>query len=390
MSQDRLEPLSAAASPETAHDGAARRVSAVGGVSADEPLRPLAIERREPGARDVVIEIEYCGLCHSDVHMVRGEWREVEYPLVPGHEIVGRVSEVGADVTAFGIGDRVGVGCLVDSCRTCEACRDGLEQFCSGNEQGAGVGTYGSVDYRNGGGRTQGGYSQAIVVDADYVLRVPTSLDAASAAPLLCAGITTYAPLRRAGVGEGTRVGVVGLGGLGHMAVKLAKAMGASVTVFSRTDSKADDAGLLGADHFVVSSDPDAMAAARQSLDVVIDTVAAPHELDPYLATIARDGRLVQVGLPADPMPPVNPRILAAQRVSYTGSFIGGIAETQEMLDFCAEHGVSAQIEMIGADEINEAYERMVAGDVAYRFVLDIATLPEPESLEAGAGARLS
>ncbi|MCB4207212.1 NAD(P)-dependent alcohol dehydrogenase [Arthrobacter sp. UM1] len=352
-----------------------RTVPAFGGVAADRPLERMEIERREPDAHDVEIEIEYCGLCHSDVHSVRGEWGEVRYPYVPGHEIVGRVRRVGAEVSGFTEGERVGVGCLVDSCRECESCREGLQQYCTGSELGGGVPTYGAEDYRHGGEQTQGGYSTSVVVNEGYVLRIPEGMDPASAAPLLCAGITTYSPLRHAGVGTGTRVGVVGLGGLGHMAVKIAKAMGAEVTVFSRSDGKREAARELGADAYVNSSDEQAMKGARRSLDVVIDTVAAPHSLDGYLAALARDGRLTQVGLPSEPMPPVNPAHLIMRRVSYGGSLIGGLPETQEMLDFCAEHGIAADIETVEADGVNAAYDRMVAGDVKYRFVLDVASL---------------
>ncbi len=378
-------PVTALDALETLQTGP-REVRAVGGVAVDKPLERLTIQRREPDEHDVEIAIEFCGLCHSDVHSVRGEWREVEYPYVPGHEIVGRVTRVGSAVTKHAVGDRVGIGCLVDSCRTCEGCTAGLEQFCTGSELGGGVGTYGAVDYRHHGEQTQGGYSESIVANEGYVLRIPESLDPAAAAPLLCAGITTYSPLRHAGVGEGTRVGVVGLGGLGHMAVKIAKAMGAQVTVFSRSEAKKDDAGALGADRYVTTSDAEQMQAASRSLDVIIDTVAAPHDLNEYLATLDLDGRLVQVGLPSEAMPPVDVRNLIFKRVSYTGSLIGGIAETQEMLDFCAEHGITADIEVISADEVNEAYDRMVAGDVKYRFVLDNSTLGEgSEPKEASA-----
>jgi uncharacterized zinc-type alcohol dehydrogenase-like protein len=358
-----------------------RTVRAVGGVAADKPLERLTIQRREPDEHDVEIAIEFCGLCHSDVHSVRGEWRTVEYPYVPGHEIVGTVTRVGSAVTKHAVGDRVGIGCLVDSCRTCESCLEGLEQFCTGSELGGGVGTYGSDDYRHGE-TTQGGYSEAIVANENFVLRIPASLDLAAAAPLLCAGITTYSPLRHAGVTSSDRVGVVGLGGLGHMAVKLANAMGAEVTVFSRSEKKRDDAAALGASRYVNTSDPEQMKAAANSLTVIIDTVAAVHDINEYLACVARDGRLVQVGLPSEALPPVDPRHLIGRRVSYTGSPIGGIAETQEMLDFCAEHGIAADIEMVSADEVNAAYDRMVAGDVKYRFVLDNSTLSEGQAAQ--------
>jgi uncharacterized zinc-type alcohol dehydrogenase-like protein len=335
---------------------------------------PLTVARRAPKPDDVEIAIEYCGLCHSDVHAARGEWGGQSYPLVPGHEIVGTVSRVGQGVTGFSVGDRVGVGCMVDSCRECESCLDGLEQYC---EKGI-IGTYGATDPRNGGAVTQGGYSSSIVVDRRYVVRIPDALDPAAVAPLLCAGITTYSPLRHFDVEEGDVVGVVGLGGLGHMAVKLAKAMGAKVVVFTTSESKVPAARELGADEVVLSRDPDAMAAANRTIDVIIDTVAAPHDLNPLFRTLRVDGALFQLGLPADDMPPVNPRALIRRRIAYAGSLIGGIAETQEMLDFCAEHGVVSDIEVVAAGQLNEAYDRMVAGDVKYRFVLDTSTLQAP------------
>jgi alcohol dehydrogenase (NADP+) len=348
--------------------------AAYGATSADSGLVPLTLARRAPREDDVEIAIEFCGLCHSDVHAVRGEWGGQAYPLVPGHEIVGTVSRVGSAVTDFAPGDRVGVGCMVDSCRECESCLDGLEQYC---ENGM-TGTYGAVDRRNGGSITQGGYSSSIVVDRRYVLRVPDSLDPAAVAPLLCAGITTFSPLRHFDVEEGDVVGVVGLGGLGHMAVKLAKAMGAKVVVFTTSESKVPAALELGADEVVLSRDEAAMEAANRTIDLIIDTVAAPHDLNPLFRTLRVDGALFQLGLPSEPMPPVNPRALVRRRIAYAGSLIGGIAETQEMLDFCAEHGVVADIEVVRAEQLNEAYDRMVAGDVKYRFVLDTGTLQAP------------
>ncbi|MCH6469723.1 NAD(P)-dependent alcohol dehydrogenase [Sinomonas terrae] len=346
-------------------------VAAYGATSAQSGLVPLTIERRALKPDDVEIDIEFCGLCHSDVHATRGEWGERPWPLVPGHEIVGRVRRVGDEVRSFSVDDRVGVGCMVDSCGECENCLDGVEQFCDrGN-----VLTYGSADPRNGGEATQGGYAQRIVVTEKFVLRVPETLDPAAAAPLLCAGITTYSPLRYFGVEPGERVGVVGLGGLGHLAVKLAKAMGAEVTVFTRSAEKGDAARELGADDVVVTSDPTALEAARRTLDLVIDTVAAPHDVNAYLRTLRLDGALFQLSLPSGTMAPVDPGLLIRRRLSYAGSLIGGIAETQEMLEFCAEHGVAADIELVAADELNEAYDRMVAGDVKYRFVLDATTL---------------
>ncbi|MEO3942557.1 NAD(P)-dependent alcohol dehydrogenase [Paenarthrobacter nicotinovorans] len=367
-------PLAKPITPDTSGTGSATLAAAYGATSPDSGLVPLTVARRAPTPDDVEIAIEFCGLCHSDVHATRGEWRVPPYPLVPGHEIVGRVTRVGSDVKEFAPGDHVGVGCMVDSCRECESCLEGLEQYC---ERGN-VGTYGAADPRQGEAITQGGYSTSIVVDRRFVLRVPEKLDPAAAAPLLCAGITTYSPLRYFDVEEGDAVGVVGLGGLGHMAVKIAKAMGAEVTVFTTSESKFDAARQLGADHVVLSKDADAMEAANRSIDVIIDTVAAPHDLNPYFRTLRLDGALFQLGLPADDMPPVSPGLLIRRRLAYAGSLIGGIEETQEMLDFCAEHGVASDIEVVRAEQLNEAYDRMVAGDVKYRFVLDTSTLQEP------------
>jgi alcohol dehydrogenase (NADP+) len=351
--------------------GTGALAAAYGAVSADSGLVPLTVARRAPKADDVEIAIEFCGLCHSDVHTIRGEWGTQNYPLVPGHEIVGTVSRVGSAVNDFAPGDRVGVGCMVDSCRECESCLDGLEQYC---ENGI-TGTYGAKDQRNGDAITQGGYSSAVVVDRRYVVRVPGNLDPAAVAPLLCAGVTTFSPLRHFDVEEGDVVGVVGLGGLGHMAVKLAKAMGARVLVFTTSEGKVPAALELGADEVILSRDGDAMAAADRSIDLIIDTVAAPHDLNPFFRTLRVDGALFQLGLPSEAMPPVNPGALIRRRIAYAGSLIGGIAETQEMLDFCAEHNVVADIELVRADQLNEAYDRMVAGDVKYRFVLDTSTL---------------
>ena len=345
--------------------------AAYGATASDSGLVPLTVARRAPKEDDVEIAIEFCGLCHSDVHATRGEWGNKNYPLVPGHEIVGRVSRVGSAVDDFAPGELVGVGCLVDSCRECDSCLDGLEQYC---ENGM-TGTYGSKDRRNGDTTTQGGYATSIVVDRRYVLRVPETLDPAAAAPLLCAGVTTFSPLRHFDVEEGDVVGVVGLGGLGHMAVKLAKAMGAEVKVFTTSESKIAAARDLGADEVILSRDAAAMEAANRSIDVIIDTVAAPHDLNPYFRTLRVDGALFQLGLPSEDMPPVNPAALIRRRIAYAGSLIGGIAETQEMLDFCAEHGVTSDVEVVGADQLNQAFDRMVAGDVKYRFVLDTSTL---------------
>ncbi|MCU1564621.1 MAG: alcohol dehydrogenase [Actinomycetota bacterium] len=351
-----------------------RLAAAYGATASDSGLVPLTIARRAPKEDDVEIAVEFCGLCHSDVHATRGEWGSQSYPLVPGHEIVGRVSRVGSAVDDFAPGELVGVGCMVDSCRECDSCLDGLEQYC---ENGM-TGTYGAKDARNGDAITQGGYSTSIVVDRRYVLRVPESLDPAAAAPLLCAGVTTFSPLRHFEVEEGDVVGVIGLGGLGHMAVKLAKAMGAEVKVFTTSESKFAAARELGADDVILSRDEAAMEAANRSIDVIIDTVAAPHDLNPYFRTLRLDGALFQLGLPSEAMPPVNPGALIRRRIAYAGSLIGGIAETQEMLDFCAEHGVVSDVEVVRADQLNEAYDRMVAGDVKYRFVLDASTLGSP------------
>ena len=334
------------------------------------PMAPWSFERRDPGPGDVRIRIEYCGVCHSDLHFVRGEWGAIKYPQIPGHEIVGRVVAVGDAVTRFREGDTVGVGCLVDSCRSCASCGEGLEQYCEkGHTQ-----TYGGIE-KETRRPTQGGYSSEIVVDERFVLRVPDGMDLASAAPLLCAGITTYSPLREWKVGPGSRVGVVGLGGLGHMAVKLASAMGAHVTMFTTSPGKADDATRLGASQVVVSRDAAAMKAARNSLDVILDTVSAPHDLDPLLATLKRDGTLVLLG--GAPTPHSSPGAFSfiMGRKRMAGSLIGGLPETQEMLDFCAQHGIGSDIELIPVQRIDEAYERMLRSDVKYRFVLDMSTL---------------
>jgi len=338
----------------------------------DQPLSPLAFERREVGPCDVQIEILYCGVCHSDLHMARSEWGQTPYPLVPGHEIVGRVVAVGDEVSAFAVGDRAGVGCMVGSCQECDECAAGFEQFCErGNIQ-----TYGSVDPSTGE-TTKGGYSNTIVVDEGFVLHIAPDADLAGTAPLLCAGITTYSPLRHWKAGKGSRVGVVGLGGLGHMAVKIAAAMGAQVVLFTTSPEKADDARALGAHEVVVSKDRDQMKAQRNSLDLIINTVAAPHDLDAYLRLLKRDGTMVLVGAPSEPHPSPGVFQLIGKRRSLAGSPIGGIAETQEMLDFCAEHGITADVEMIEMPQIDEAYERMLRNDVRFRFVIDMATLPQ-------------
>jgi uncharacterized zinc-type alcohol dehydrogenase-like protein len=332
------------------------------------PLAATTIERRTPTARDVQIEIRYCGVCHSDLHFARNEWGFTQYPAVPGHEIVGRVTAVGDDVTKFKVGDTVGVGCLVDSCRTCPECRQGLEQFCAGM-----VMTYGSVDPKSGQ-PTLGGYAQSIVVTEDFVLRIPANLDLAAVAPLLCAGITTYSPLRHWKVGPGQKVGIVGLGGLGHMGVKFARAFGAHVVLFTTSPGKTADALRLGAHEVVVSKDETQMAAQAGTFDFILDAVSATHDINAYLSLLKRDGNLVLVGAPEKPLPLAAFPLLLRRR-SVSGSLIGGLPETQEMLDFCGEHGITSDIEMIRMDQINAAYERMLKSDVKYRFVIDMTTL---------------
>jgi uncharacterized zinc-type alcohol dehydrogenase-like protein len=345
-------------------------VKAFGAHAADQPLQSLDISRRTPGAHDVQIDIAYCGVCHSDIHQVRAEWAGTLYPCVPGHEIVGRVSAVGVHVTDFKAGDLVGVGCIVDSCKHCRECDAGLENYCDGM-----IGTYNSPT-PDVPGYTLGGYSQNIVVHERYVLRIRhPEAQLAEVAPLLCAGITTYSPLRHWQAGPGKKVGVVGIGGLGHMGIKLAHAMGAHVVAFTTSESKREDAKALGADEVVVSRNAEAMAAHVKSFDLIVNTVAAPHSLDAYLALLKRDGTLTLVGAPSSPHPSPQVFNLIMKRRSLAGSMIGGIPETQEMLDFCVEHGIVADIEMIRADQINEAYERMLKGDVKYRFVIDNATL---------------
>ena len=344
---------------------------AYGAHGADKPVERMIIERRAPGAHDVQIDIAYCGVCHSDLHQVRAEWSGTIYPCVPGHEIVGRVSAVGADVTGFQVGDLVGVGCMVDSCQHCASCGEGLEQYC---ENGF-TGTYNSPT-PDAPGHTLGGYSQQIVVSDKFVLKVRHAAEQlAAVAPLLCAGITTYSPLRHWNVGPGKKVGIVGIGGLGHMGVKLAHAMGAHVVAFTTSESKRADARALGADEVVVSRNSDEMAAHADSFDFILDTVAASHDLDAFTALLKRDGTLTLVGVPEHAHPSPDVSALIFRRRAIAGSLIGGIAETQEMLDFCAEHGIVADIEMISAQEIDTAYERMLRSDVKYRFVIDNATM---------------
>lgn len=346
-----------------------KEVKAFGTEAAEAPLNQLNINRRKPTPHDVEIDILYCGVCHSDLHTARNEWHGTTYPCVPGHEIVGRVVSVGNHVSKFKVGDLAAVGCMVDSCRECEYCREDLEQYCEkGNIQ-----TYNSPD-KHLGTQTYGGYSESIVIDESFVLRVPENLDLAAVAPLLCAGITTYSPLKYWHVGPGQKVGVVGLGGLGHMAVKIAKAMGAEVIVFTTSPSKVEDAKRLGADEVVLSRDEAQMARYAGKLHFVLDAVSAEHDINAYLNLLRVDGSLVLVGAPELPLP-VAAFSLIPQRRSFSGSMIGGIAETQEMLDFCGKHNIVSDIELINIQQINEAYERLLKGDVKYRFVIDMASL---------------
>jgi uncharacterized zinc-type alcohol dehydrogenase-like protein len=337
--------------------------------SAKAPLAPYRFERRDPREHDVVIDILYCGVCHSDVHTVRDEWGQGKYPIVPGHEIIGRVTAVGKGVTKFKVGDMAGVGCMVDSCRECASCKEDLEQFC---EKGATF-TYASKD-RHDGTATQGGYSSQVVVDEAFTLHISDKLDPAAAAPLLCAGITTYSPLKHWKVGKGSKVGVVGLGGLGHMALKLAHAFGATVVQFTTSESKRADALRLGADDVVLSNNAEQMKAHAGTFDFILDTVSAKHDLDVYLQMLKREGTMTLVGVPDKPAELAAGALIFGRR-SLAGSLIGGIAETQEMLDFCAEHGIVSEIEKIDIQDINQAYERMLKSDVKYRFVIDMASL---------------
>lgn len=345
-------------------------VKAFGTEAVDADLKELAIQRRELTATDVEIEILYCGVCHSDLHMARNDWGGSVYPVVPGHEIVGRVTAVGSRVTKFKAGDLAAVGCLVDSCRACNNCKQDLEQYCIPGF----TGTYNGDD-KHLGGKTFGGYSEKIVVDEHFVLRVPGNLDLAATAPLLCAGITTWSPLRHWKVGTGSKVAVVGLGGLGHMAIKLAKGLGANVTLFSRTPGKKQDAIDLGADQVVLSTEQEQMDAVAGTFDVIIDTVPYVHDLNPYIATLAASGTLVLVGFLGELQPMLNTAPMVMGRKAISGSLIGGIAETQEMLDFCGEHNITAEIELIKIQDINDAYERLLKSDVHYRFVIDMASL---------------
>jgi uncharacterized zinc-type alcohol dehydrogenase-like protein len=359
---------------ETSHLTASSETTtarAVGASAPDAALAPLHVERRTVGPDDVRIDIKFCGICHSDIHFTRGEWGTVPYPAIPGHEIAGVVAEVGAEVTRFEIGDRVGVGCMVNSCRECENCRNGEEQYCiPGNTQ-----TYGSID--RDATITYGGYSDHIVVDQDFVLNIPDGLELDVAAPLLCAGITTYSPLRHWGAGPGKQVAVIGLGGLGHMAVKLAKAMGAEVTVLSQSLRKQEDGLKLGADGYYATSDDATFEQLAHRFDLIINTVSAKLEIGRFFGLVKTDGAIVNVGAPPEPLPvPVFPLLL--QRRTFAGSAIGSIRETQEMLDFCADHGIGAQIERVTADQVDDAWERVLNSDVRYRFVIDISTLQQP------------
>ncbi len=345
-------------------------VQAYGAHAGDKSLEPMQINRRAPAAHDVQIDIAFCGICHSDLHQVRAEWAGTQFPCVPGHEIVGRVSAVGAHVGDYKVGDLVGVGCIVDSCKHCDDCESGLENYCDGM-----IGTY-NFPTPDAPGWTMGGYAQNIVVHERYVLRIRhPEAQLAAVAPLLCAGITTYSPLRHWNAGPGKKVGVVGIGGLGHMGIKLAHALGAHVVAFTTSESKREAALALGADEVVVSRNPEEMAAHAKSFDLILNTVAAPHDLDAFLVLLKRDGALTLVGAPATSHPAPNVFNLIMKRRTIAGSMIGGIAETQEMLDFCAEHGIVSDIELIHADQINASYERMLKGDVKYRFVIDNATL---------------
>jgi len=345
-------------------------VKAFGAASKEADLEQMTIARREATPKDVEIEILYCGVCHSDLHTARNDWGGTKYPSVPGHEIVGRVTQVGSEVSKFKVGDLAAVGCMVDSCKTCANCQQDLEQYCLNGF----TGTYNGRD-RHLGQHTFGGYSEKVVVDEDFVLSVPENLDLAAVAPLLCAGITTWSPLRHWKVGKGSKVAVVGLGGLGHMALKLAHALGAEVTLFSRSAGKMDEAKSLGADQVVISTDESQMASVSNTFDLIIDTVPYTHDLNPYMATLHASGTLVLVGFLGNLDPTLNTAGMVVGRKAISGSLIGGIAETQELLDFCGQHNIVSEIEMIKMQDINEAYERMLKSDVRYRFVIDMASM---------------
>lgn len=344
-----------------------RSIKAFGTQAADKPIGALTINRRSVKANDVEIAIMYCGICHSDLHTARNEWKGTVYPCVPGHEIVGKVTAVGSGVTKFKVGDLAGVGCMVDSCGECDHCKQGLEQYCSPGF----TGTYNSPD-KHIGGRTFGGYSESITVKEEFVLRLPENLDLAATAPLLCAGITTYSPLSHWKVGPGMKVAVVGIGGLGHMGVKIAKAMGAHVVVITTSKGKTEDAKRLGAHEVILSTDPEQMSAARGTFNFILDTVSAKHDINTYLGLLKVDGTLVLVGAPEEPLPVQSFNVIFGRK-SFAGSLIGGIAETQEMLDFCGKHNITSDVEVISPEQINEAYERLLKSDVRYRFVIDMA-----------------
>jgi uncharacterized zinc-type alcohol dehydrogenase-like protein len=376
MINDREHQAVGSTTTALAEESAGIRVAGYAAPAARAPLRPFTFDRRAPGPKDVLIDILYCGVCHSDIHQARDEWADIEaiFPMVPGHEIVGRVAEVGDQVRKWKAGDAVGVGCFVDSCRECEACEAGEEQYC---EKGASF-TYNSHE-QDGTTPTYGGYSTRITVDESYVVGVPEGLSLSGAAPLLCAGITTYSPLRRFGVKEGDKVAVVGLGGLGHMGVKIARALGANVTVLSHSPGKRDDALRLGADDFLATRDADVFETNAGRFDFILDTVAAEHDYNAYLKLLRRDGTMVLVGVPEKPAP-LDAMTLISKRRRLAGSAIGGIRETQEMLDFCGRHGIVADVEVIPIQRINEAYERTTRSDVRYRFVIDTASLREAKS----------
>lgn len=348
------------------------QIKAYGTEAADANLKEISINRREVTAKDIEIEILYCGVCHSDLHTARNDWGFTVYPAIPGHEIVGRVTKVGSEVSKLKVGDLAGVGCIIDSCKTCDSCKKDLEQYCLTGF----TGTYGAAD-KHIGGHTFGGYSEKIVVDEHFVLKVPSNLNLAAVAPLLCAGITTWSPLRHWNVGKDSKVAVVGLGGLGHMAIKLAKGLGAEVTLFSRTPDKVQDALDLGADTVIISTDDNQMNSVSGKFDLIIDTVPYVHDINPYVTTLNISGTLVLVGYLGGLEPFLNTIPMILGRKSVAGSVIGGIAETQEMLDFCGEHNIVSEIEIIKIEEINQAYERMLKSDVRYRFVIDMASLKE-------------
>jgi uncharacterized zinc-type alcohol dehydrogenase-like protein len=371
MTNEELHGTAGSTATALAEESAGLRVAGYAAPAVKAPLGPFTFERRAPGPKDVLIDILYCGVCHSDIHQARDEWGGSIFPMVPGHEIVGKVAEVGSQVRKWKIGDTVGVGCFVDSDRECEACKAGEEQYC---ETGM-TPTYNGYE-RDGKTPTYGGYSTRITVDEDYVLRIPEGIPLDGAAPLLCAGITTYSPLRHFGVKAGDKVGVVGLGGLGHMAVKLAKAMGANVTVLSHSPGKRDDSLRLGADDFLATNDPAVFEKNAGRFDFILDTVSAKHDYNAYLGLLRRDGTMMLVGAPEEPAPLAAMQLLAKRR-RLVGSAIGGIRETQEMLDFCARHGIASDVEVIPIQKINEAWERTVRSDVRYRFVIDTASLRE-------------